>query len=195
MAASIGIAELCRILVFLPKLAGPQKKLMKRISILVFIILLASCKPAQETDTFKFDKIMFHTSACFGTCPSYHMEVRKDRTVLLQGDSLRFKRMPNIDNSRVGNFTGTVNETLYNKMLKDLREIGLDTVKFGGPDCCDGAMKTIIVYYNGKRKYLRAMFPPNHANELIGTMHRIYSEGHFERTDQNIKVEYDSIPK
>lgn len=168
---------------------------MKTFASLLFIILLASCKPAQETDAFKFEKIMFHTSACFGTCPSYHMEVRNDRTVLLKGDSLRFKRMPNIDNSRAGNFTGTVNETLYNKMVKDLREIGLDTVKFGGPDCCDGAMKTIIVYYNGKRKYLRAMFPPSHANELIGTMHKIYAEGDFKPTTQEIKVEFDSIAK
>lgn len=168
---------------------------MKKILPILFIILLASCKSAKETGNFKFEKITYHTSACFGFCPSYHMEVRSDKTVLLKGDSIRGKRVPNNDNTRVGNFTGTVSDALFDKMIKDLREIGLDTVKFGGPKCCDGATKTIIVYYNGKRRYLQAMFPPDHAHALIATMSDIYSTGKFKPTTEKLEIEFDSIPK
>jgi hypothetical protein len=49
----------------------------------------------------------------------------------------------------------------------------IDKLKFDGPDCCDLPIRTIIVYYNGKRKYLRAMFPPERAENLINYLYNI----------------------
>lgn len=165
---------------------------MKKLILLLLIALLVSCKSAQNNG-FKFEKIAFHSSMCFGFCPSYHMEVRSDKTVLLQGDSIRMKRMANVDNSKVGYFTGKVDDALYEKMIRELQTIGLDTVKFNGPMCCDGSVKTLIVYYNGKRKYLRAMFPPDYAHDLMSTMSDIYSKSQFTPTDQKFVIEFDSI--
>lgn len=165
---------------------------MKTTAFLLSLLLLCSCKPAQET--FQFEKIVYHTSACFGRCPVVHLEVTNDKKTRLHGEAVYAKNSGAVDLSRTGYFTGTVTDTSYNKMIAALRKIGLDTVKFGGPDCCDGATKTIIVYYNGKRKYLKAMFPPDHAFPLIAALNDIYSTGKFEKAPE-FELERDSIPR
>jgi len=166
---------------------------MKKIIAFTFLALaLVSCKSAQ--DGFQFEKISYHSGPCFGACPSYHMEIRADKTLRLKGDSLYNKRMGNRDLSKVGYFTGKVADSSYNKLIAQLRSVGLDTLKFRGPNCCDAPMKTIIVYYNGKRKYLHAMFPPEHAHGLISVLNDIYSKSRFEPTSQRFDIEKDSVP-
>ena len=158
---------------------------------LFFLILLSSCKSA-KTD-FKFDKITYHTSACFGFCPVVHLEVNSDKTVRLHAEKIYSKSGGGVDQSRIGYFTGIVADTTYDKLINELRTIGLDTLKFGGPDCCDGATKTIIINYNGKRKYLHAMFPPDSAFPLIAILNDIYSTGKFTRSASEFQLERDSI--
>ncbi|MFT3795474.1 DUF6438 domain-containing protein [Flavobacterium sp.] len=167
----------------------------KYLALSLIAVSLFSCKSAK--DQFQFEKIAFSSSMCFGFCPSYQMEINNDRSVRMHGDSVFGKRFENanIDRSKTGYFTGTVADTTYNKLLKELRTIGLDTVKFGGPDCCDGSIKTIVVYYNGKRKFLKAMFPPEHAHALIATLQDIYSTTPFVPTTQKFEIERDSIRK
>lgn len=156
----------------------------------LFSILLSSCKSAKND--LQFDKIIYHTSACFGFCPVVHLEVNANKTVRLHAEKM-YSKAGGVAESRIGYFNGTVNDTTYNKLIKELRLIGLDTLKFDGPDCCDGATKTIIVYYNGKRKYLRAMFPPDHAFSLISVLNDIYSTGKFTRSEAEFKLERDSV--
>ena len=166
---------------------------MKKITTsFLFLTLLFSCKPKQ--DYFQFEKIVYHTSACFGRCPVVHLEITKDKTARLHGEAVYSKTGGTIDASRTGYFTGVVADTAFHKLMTELRKIGLDTVKFGGPNCCDGATKTIIVYYNGKRKYLRAMFPPDHAFPMLSALNDIYSTGRFEKAEETFELEYDSIP-
>lgn len=166
---------------------------MKKILAICVILCMLSCKSAK--DGFQFEKIAYHTSACFGHCPSYHMEITSNKAIRLKGDSISGRRMGNPDNTRAGYFKGIAPDSTYNKLLKELRTIGLDTVKFDGPNCCDGSVQTLIIYYNGKRKYLQAMFPPDHALPLLATLRDIYSTAKFERTAQKFEIEYDSIPK
>lgn len=166
----------------------------KSIALLIVTATLISCKSAQ--DGFNFEKIMYHSGPCFGSCPSYHLEIRNDKTLLLIGDSLYNKRMgSNRDMTKVGYFTGKVADSNYVKLMQELRTIGLDTLKFKGPNCCDAPMKTVIVYYNGKRKYLHAMFPPDHAHRLISLLNDIYSKSRFEPTQQRFEIENDSVAK
>jgi len=166
---------------------------MKKILLLSLVVcMVLSCK---STHDFKFEKLTYHTSACFGRCPTYHMEISADKKIRLHSETAFHKRDASPDASAVGYFTGTVNDTTFNKLLLQLRTVGLDTVKFGGPDCCDGPVKTIIIYYNGKRKYLHAMFPPDHALPLIATLNGIYSTSKFVKSAQPFEIERDSIPR
>jgi len=165
---------------------------MKKIILFtVFAVALSACKSAK--DNFQFEKISYHSGPCFGSCPSYHMEVSNDKTIRLIGDSLYNKRMGNRDMSRVGYFTGTVEDSTFNKLVNELRNAGLDTLKFRGPNCCDAPIKTLIVRYNGKRKYLHAMFPPDHARRLIAVLNDIYAHSRFKPTSQRFEIEKDSV--
>lgn len=166
---------------------------LMKILILPLLVCLIACRPAREQ--FAFEKITYHSGPCFGVCPSYHLEILNDKTVLLKGDSLYNRRGTNYDYGRVGYFRGKVSDSSYQKLILELRAIGLDTVQFKGPDCCDAPMKTMIVYYNGKRKYLRTMFPPDHARELLSALTEIYSKTAFEPTPQRFEIEFDSVPR
>lgn len=163
----------------------------KNFFITFFVLLLVSCK---STQGLQFEKLTYHTSACFGRCPTYHMEIGNDKKIRLHSETSYGNGSMQSNPAKEGYFIGTVNDTNYNKLLSELRKVGLDTIKFGGPKCCDGPVKTIIVYYNGKRKYMHAMFPPEHANGLISTLNDIYATSKFERTDLKFEVEKDSVP-
>ncbi len=165
---------------------------MRKIIALLLFASIAGCQSAK--DSFAFEKMTFHSGPCFGTCPSYHMEIRSDKTVLLKGDSLYSKR-GTFDYGRVGRYTARLSDTTYARLLGELRAMGLDTVRFQGPYCCDAPMKTMIVYYNGKRKYLRAMFPPGHARQLLATLHGIYARSAFTPSEQQFEIELDSVPQ
>lgn len=164
-------------------------------TLFLLLLLVAGCKSA-ATQNFSFERLSFHSGMCFGFCPSYHIEIQSDKSARLVGDSLSFRgKQPNASQQRIGRFTATLPDSTYNKMVRQLAEIGLDTLKFDGPMCCDGSVKTLIVYYNGKRKYLKAMFPPDHAHDLIQTLMGVYSKTNWKPTREFFEIEQDSAPK
>jgi hypothetical protein len=124
--------------------------------------------------SLKLEKIIFHTSGCYGTCPTYHLQIDSSRqvklfaeTVYLEGTNFREHK---IDEDKTGYFSGSIGNSVYKKLISQLQICNIDTLTFGGPDCCDRPVKTIIVYYNGKRRYLSAMFPPDIAYDLISLL-------------------------
>jgi hypothetical protein len=53
----------------------------------------------------------------------------------------------------------------------------------------DVSETTIIVYYNGKRKYLKSERPPVNANELITALKSIGNDKGLERTTEVKELE------
>ncbi|MEO6520303.1 MAG: DUF6438 domain-containing protein [Mucilaginibacter sp.] len=148
---------------------------MKRVLFVPIFLLLCSISGCKSEQKIKFERIIFHTSICFGTCPVYHLEVNDHKRVKLYAETV-FKTDTDLydeDHSKMGYFIGTVNNTTFTKLLNNIEQMGLDSIKFNNASCCDGSLITIIVYYNGKRKYLRSMFPPEKANKLISTLYEI----------------------
>lgn len=151
---------------------------MKILSSILFLLLLASC--SAEKTTVDFEKIIFHTSPCFGNCPIINLQVNKDKSVLL-----------NI-NKRVGNqsgitdekkyYKGTISDKLYKQLLTEIANT--DTISYKGQNCCDAPLKTMISYYNGKRKYSETMFPPEEAAKLISTLYEISESKNLTKTTE-----------
>ena len=54
---------------------------MKKIFYLIISFILISC--ASKKNDNEFEKIIFHTSECFGTCPEYHLEINQKKEVKL----------------------------------------------------------------------------------------------------------------
>lgn len=145
-------------------------------------MISTNLKSQQISKAFKFEKIIFHTTLCFGNCPTYHLQVDNDKKIKLYAEDV-YKNDSTIqrDKAKIGYFTGTVSNILFIKLTNALKKIGLDTLEFNGETCCDNSVITIIVYYNGKRKYLKSMFPPAKAHKLISTLYEICETSKLQR--------------
>ncbi len=171
---------------------------MKRIIVVTSIsLILFGC--GQSDKNVKLDKIIFHTSMCFGTCPTFHLQVDNNREVKLYAEEVY--KNPNefssfeIDTTKTGYFIGIVADTIFRKLTNELNDLGLDTLEFDGASCCDGSLITIIVYYNGKRKFLKSMFPPYKAHKLIGTLYDICETSKLTRTTEKFNIEDENASR
>ncbi|AWI26322.1 hypothetical protein HYN49_10650 [Flavobacterium pallidum] len=86
---------------------------------------------------------------------------------------------------------GTVNQNIFNQLLAELAKT--DTVSFKGTNCCDAPLKTVIAYYNGKRKYFETMFPPQEGERLIAILYEISNSENLKATTKRFIFINDSI--
>jgi hypothetical protein len=77
----------------------------------------------------------------------------------------------------------------FNKLQGLLQNANMDSLKFPNITCCDGVITTIIVYYNGKRKYFKSMTPPTEANNLIKYLKSVGENKKLERTNVTKNIE------
>ena len=93
------------------------------------------------------------------------------------------------DIDKEGYFVGNATDSNFRRLDSIIQNIGIDTLKFNNLTCCDGVLYTIIVYYDGEKKILKSMFPPEKANDLISTLYSICKEGNVIRTDDRFEIE------
>jgi len=164
---------------------------MKKLVVLFFLIFpLISCH--LDRKSVKLERIIFHTSGCFGSCPIFHLEIDNKKNIKLFAEMVYQKGLPLVseeDTAKTGYFKGTVNDTLYTQLDNILQTIGIENLNFNNSTCCDGSIKTIIIYYNGKRKYLKSMFPPERADTLISTLYKICTMNKLIRTKDKFDIE------
>lgn len=149
-----------------------------------------------DNQSFSFEKIIFHTTACNGLCPIYHLEVTQNKQIrlhtedaYLRSEKFSFTR----DSSKIGYFTGTIQDSTYKNLFTELSVIDLNNLAFNNAQCCDGSVITMIVYYNGKRKILRSMFPPEKALKLIGMLYDICGKSQLMRSTKQFTIESDIV--
>jgi len=65
----------------------------------------------------------------------------------------------------------------------------LKTLKFNSQNCCDGSLITLIVYYNGQRKYIQSMFLPPVLNDLISFLWGINKRAFLVKIPDKIELE------
>ena len=159
-----------------------------KFSALLFLFLL-SC--SSEKPPVDFEKIIFYTSPCFGNCPLLNLQVNKDKTMLFykKKGSINPKLDPEkVDAQENEYYKGTVNDALFKKLLIEIAKT--DTITYKGQNCCDAPLKTIIAYYNGKRKYTQTMFPPKEAEKLIAILYEISKSENLVKT-KKFEIEED----
>ena len=165
-------------------------------SVLIVLTFLFSCGKTNSTHIIpsrSFEKIIFHTTGCFGFCPTYHLEVDNSKRVKLFAEQV-FKKEEGFpfqeDSLKMGYFKGEVNDSTFAKLNQELKTIGLDKLNFDGANCCDGSTITIIVYYQGKRKVLTSMFPPQEAQKLIEILYEICEESSLVPSEEKFVIEH-----
>lgn len=170
-----------------------MKLLIQKMFVVVLMLsLVISCKTTNKE--IKFDKIIFHSSACFGMCNTYHLEIDSTKKVFLfvqekyNNDAEPFISY-NLEDSSMGYFKGMMDDCTFLKITKAFQKVGIDSLEFPEVLCCDGQVITIIAYYNGKRKYLKSMIPPEKSYQLINVLMRFCNHHSLPRTKDTFKIE------
>lgn len=136
-----------------------------------------------------FEKIIYHTTSCFGSCPTIDLEIRNDKSVYLKGQFYNDNSMFETDSIRSGLFAGKLNDTLYDELIDILQTCNLQTLSFPERHGADAPVTTLIIYYNGQRKYLKSMFPPTVADKLIEFLYLISEKANLTRTNEKRTIE------
>ncbi|MCF0061757.1 hypothetical protein MUK70_21180 [Dyadobacter chenwenxiniae] len=137
--------------------------------------------------TIKFEKLFYHASRAWN-----------GPTVAMQVDSSKSMYMRYTNNTGslerglpTGRYKAVLDDDTYNELIKQLQNCNLRTLRFGNIKGNDAPDITLIVYFNGKRKYLKSMFPPRISEELLTfIMLRLQGYGKLIPTDENKDLEW-----
>ncbi|QKZ14014.1 DUF6438 domain-containing protein [Spirosoma sp. KUDC1026] len=137
----------------------------------------------------RFEKIIFHTTECFGTCSVFHLEI-DSASRFRQHTEVRY-RQANCYSTREGYFTGTMPNNTYQKLMTAIRTSHLRQLTSDSDDmlCCDAPIGTIILYANGQRTSFRSMFPPIVVQNLVNVLYQIAREQAGTRTSTPFVLE------
>src|SRR5690606_2716750 len=133
---------------------------------------------------------------CEGFCPTYHLQIDSSKNVLLYSETVwketsdRFEALDSYifsvveidgiiidsirtkllnegkDKSKMGYFTGEVNDSNYQNPTFLLSKANLHSITLDKNTCCDGLLQTLIIDYNKKTKHIETMFPPDSLEPL-----------------------------
>lgn len=142
---------------------------------------------AQTKDKINLSKIVFHLSRCNGTCPRIDLEIDSSKNLYV--DREYFKTKSETDTRFSGQFKGVLSQQDYDKLLELLLSANIDQLEFPKSGLMDTVEKTIIVYYNGQRKYLKSPEPPKEANNLIDFLTSLGNNKKLKRTKDTRDIE------
>ncbi|RZJ70699.1 DUF6438 domain-containing protein [Flavobacterium sp.] len=155
---------------------------MKKV-VLVLLVFAASLGCATKSESSSFEKIVYHTSGCFGFCPIYHLQVEGNGKIRLHIERV-YTNGREVDSTKIGYYEGTLDKALYSKLESEIRKFDTSKIKFENTSCCDGVLKTVILYRNGKREFVREMFEPEQMRPLVGVLNEICAFGGLRRVGE-----------
>ncbi len=159
----------------------------KRLLLLIFLLLnIYGCD--QNKTNFSFEKITLHTEMCLGTCPIYHLEINNDKQIKLFVEEFYIEESFEKDLSKIGYFTGTLSEKEFVYLMKLLRNIDFEEKEIIENHCCDGSLKTISIYYNGKIKVIKTMFPSVKTRDIVSFLIDVCEKDHLVRTNEKFEI-------
>jgi hypothetical protein len=140
-----------------------------------------------KKNKMKFEKLIFHSSRCNGTCPRIDLEIDSSQAILVNREF--FITKSETDLSKSGQFKGLLSTEKFNEFLNELALSNYENLEFPNVACCDGVITTLIVYGNGKKKYLKSMTPPKEGSELISFLFKLGTELPLKKTKEAVKLE------
>jgi len=161
-------------------------------AVLMAMVILFSCKtqPAANSkpvDEFQVTKVIYHLGRCNGMCPSMDLEIDSNKAVYVNREF--YKTKSEVDSANSGRFKGKLTAEQDKNLIEVLKKSNLDSLEFAPVGITDVSETTIIIYYNGKRKYLKSVRPPAEANDLITLLKSIGNDKGLERTTEAKELE------
>ena len=142
--------------------------------------------------SIKLEKIIFHTTSCYGTCPTFHLQIDNNKKVKLFIEEVYIDNYiaSKKDTNKMGYYIGSLKKTAYKKLEEYIQTCNLQTLEFKDINGLDGSVITLIIYYNGKKKYFKSMFPPIVIDNLISYLYCICENNNFKKTTDKFVLEY-----
>lgn len=164
---------------------------MKKVLLLVVTAIIFQaccvCSKINSVELLEFDRIVFHSSTCFGSCPQLSIEVNRDGSTKIKRQFFTDKSEPL--NEKSGEFKGHISKTALDELMLELNHSNYETLNFPNVDCCDAPIITIIIYAKGKKTYLRSMLPPKEASELIKYLSQLASDVELPKSTEKLDFE------
>lgn len=164
---------------------------MKKIVLFIVITFVVQaccvCNKMNSVEMMEFDRIIFHSSTCFGSCPQLSIEVNRDGSTKLKRQFFTDKVEP--INGRSGEFKGHISKTSLDELMLELSHSNYETLSFPNVDCCDAPIITIIIYAKGKRVYLHSMLPSKEAADLIKYLTQLATDVELPKATEKLEFE------
>jgi len=160
--------------------------------IIITSLFLTNCIYGQHSKITNIEKIIFVTSPCNGLCSSYELQVDSNKKAQLHSvqvykDIIHY---PEIDTNRMGYFKGRVSDPIFDKLLRFIKTLKVDTFSDIEESPLSSQQITIIIYYNKKRKIIKTYsLSKNKPDELISTLFEICEKSELVKTNEKLKIE------
>ena len=104
-----------------------------------------------QFDSLKFEKIIFSTTECYGTCPVMAIEIDNNKN---------FKFIGEKNSIATGHYYGKIPDAEYEKLLDILRLSQLDSIHCGTDRNIDLSTYSLEIHYNDRsRNFKTCMLP------------------------------------
>ncbi|MFA5573801.1 MAG: DUF6438 domain-containing protein [Brumimicrobium sp.] len=133
-----------------------------------------------KTDDFSFEKVVFHSSACLGTCPIIEMTIFSDKSVEMT--AIYFSAPGKKDEKKSGKYKGVLSQEDFDEVITELLQsrVGLyDYVP--RVNCCDAPVKSVTTYHNGTSNKVYGMFPPSFFKPIISILSKLANPDSLEK--------------
>lgn len=165
---------------------------MKKTFYLIIPFILISC--ASKKSDNGFEKIIFHTSKCFGTCPEYHLELNKKKEIKLFIEKAYNKRA--IDSLKIGYYKGKLDNEKYSELISLIEKIDLEKSGIIEPIrepniivLNEGSQLSIILYIKNQRKPMIYIYPAGHWKKLMSFVYKISSSENLTKINKELQIE------
>ncbi|WP_373057629.1 DUF6438 domain-containing protein [Zunongwangia sp. H14] len=138
-----------------------------------------------RNDDFNFERLIFTASSCFGSCPVIKLKIKANKEIELKTQDYKDGMGMQIDEDKSGNYYGKLNDRVFSELIDLIIKSKIETLNISNEIlCCDGAVKTIELYHNGKKNYVQTMFEPRMLRELISFLYTLREKTELFKTDQ-----------
>jgi len=139
--------------------------------------------------TIFFQKIVFHTTGCYGACPIIDLEINKEREIYLNGTFFKDFSMFDIDSTLSGQFKGVIDESLASRLTFLLQTCSLKNLKVNENLEPEMAVTSLIIYFNDEKRAFKFNTTPAILTELIDFLTLINQEVNLTRTNKRRVLE------
>ncbi|MBW4891374.1 hypothetical protein KXQ82_16720 [Mucilaginibacter sp. HMF5004] len=155
---------------------------------------------ADYTDTIKFEKILFHSTTCYGPCIPMSIRIDNDKTMkYIRERDPRQHNIPNMSeneklNALEGSFTGMLSPKLYNSLISILKMSELDKLRANTDRNIDLPTYTLEIWYNHKVWAINSMTMPLAIGPLFNYLMDLPQKIKLERAATDFDVQFTAKP-